>query len=131
MSYTKEQKKEYFAKLRERWAENKKRAEDDTEARGKYDAIVAEAPSYGISYYSFYLTLQAMKANGWDGTPYIDTKTFKGWKEAGFIVKKGEKSKIDGITWLEIKDKEAGDDDDGFLLPKLYHLFHRSQVEAL
>lgn len=127
-TYTKEQKKEYFSKLRQEWQENKEKAEKDDNAKEQYQAILKEAGG-NISYYSFYFTLQEMQRQGLEGTPYIDAKTFKGWREAGFSVKKGEKSTIHGITWIEIGNED--DKDDGFLLPKRYALFHRSQVEGL
>ena len=133
MTYTKEQKKEYFNSLRERWAKNKELAENDTTARGQYEAMSKESEK-GFSYYGFYFALLSMRANGFEGLPYIDAKTFQGWKKAGFIVKKGAKSRIEGITWLEVgesKDKDGQKNDDGYLLPKMYHLFHRSQVEEL
>lgn len=57
-------------------------------------------------------------------------KTFKGWTEAGFKVKKGEKSQVKGLTRLKSGSKGA-DDDDGYVFPKVYHLFHSSQVEQL
>jgi hypothetical protein len=129
MTYTQEQKKEYFASLREKWQANKALAEGDTVAHEKYMAIVAEAPDNRISYYSFYFTLQSMRAHEYDGTPYIDCKTFAGWVNAGFRVKKGEKSHIDGITWLQAKNKDGSDAD--MVYPKMYHLFHRSQVEEI
>ena len=72
-----------------------------------------------------------MENNGFDGFPYIDCKTYKNWQENGFIVKKGEKSKIDGITWIAPKGKDGEEEDGKGLYPKRYRLFHRSQVEAL
>lgn len=129
-----EEKKLYFAQLRERWAENKKSAEGDADARARYDAIIAEAPDFKMSFYSFYFTLQSMHAQGLDGTPYIDTKTFNGWIQSGFKVKKGEHSVIDGITWIASNSNsksEAKKKDDGFVYPKIYKLFHRTQVEAI
>lgn len=75
-TYTKEEKKEYFQKLRDRWSENKKNAENDKDAKLKYEAIVREFPSYKISFNSFYFTLQEMVKQGLEGIPYIDTKYF-------------------------------------------------------
>lgn len=123
MKYTNEQKQEYFRKLRERWQNSKAFADNDETAKALYQEVDGK-----FSYYSFYFTLMDMKACGYDGIPYVDCKTFNGWKEAGFKVKKGEKSRISGIVWLSPKDEEGNEDDD-FVYPKLYHLFHRSQVE--
>lgn len=130
-TYTKEQKQEYFKKLRERWAECKKLSEQDTDAKLKYEQVIKQAGGK-FSYTSFYFTLLDMKRAGLDGLPYIDTKTFNGWVKAGFKVIKGEHSKISGLTWLEVQSKQEKEaDENGFLIPKQYHLFHRSQVEAI
>jgi len=81
-----------------------------------------------------------MRAHNFDGIPYLDMKTYQGWKSSGFQVKRGEKSVVSGITWVgvgtrsedpkEAERAEAGGDK-GFVFPKEYHLFHRSQVEAI
>ena len=136
---TKEEKAKYYKELRERWTENKKLADDDKDAKKRYEGLNREVLKIGkFSYYSFYFTLQSMRRQKLEGTPYVDCKTFNGWHDAGFKVKKGEKSVIDGITWFSVyrkganKDKKKEDeDDDSFLVPKLYHLFHRSQVEEI
>jgi hypothetical protein len=133
MAYTKEQKKEYFKNLRARWQACKIASEQDENAKAKWQAVHEQAGGK-ISYTSFYFTLLDMKRAGFEGLPYIDTKTFNGWKQAGFIVKKGETAKIEGVAWLEVgasKDDKGEENDDGFLMPKAYKLFHRSQVEAI
>lgn len=127
-AYTKEQKAEYFKTLREKWNKNKTDADNDTDARAKYEAIHKEANGK-FSYYSFYFTLMDMNRNGYAGNPYVDCKTFNGWREAGFRVKKGEKSKIAGITWIAVGKGE--NDADDFMYPKSYHLFHKTQVELI
>lgn len=66
-----------------------------------------------------------MKQAGFDWLPGLDMKTYKGWKTFWMTVKKGEKSKVAGITWLWVKNKE----DEEFLMPKQYNLFHTSQVQ--
>jgi hypothetical protein len=58
--------------------------------------------------------------------PGLDCKTFKGWKDCGFKVKKGQKSRMFGITWVPYDDKDW---EKGWMYPKVYHLFHTSQVE--
>lgn len=70
-----------------------------------------------------------MEKLGLEGTPYVDTKTFKGWKESGFKVKKGEHSQINGMTFLILKDEEESLIK--HVVPKVYHLFHSSQVQAI
>lgn len=129
-AYTPDQKKTYFAGLREQWKANKEAAEKDGDARAQYDAMKRESPSMSVSYWSFYFTLSAMRRQGMDGLPYIDAKTFNGWRGAGFQVRKGEKSTLDGITWIEVRGKDEPDDE-GFMLPKKYALFHRRQVDAI
>lgn len=130
--YTKEQRAEYFKALRERWSINKAQSEQDSDAKAKYDAIRKESPTFTISYAGFYFTLKAMQAQGLEGLPYIDAKTFNGWRASGYKVKKGEHSTIDGITWIQAKSKDGNDDDDDApLYPKAYALFHKSQVEAI
>jgi len=125
MKYTKDQKKEYFQGLRDRWAENKKLADNDQQAQALYNEVGGD-----VSYYSFFFVLQDLRRLGLSGTPYIDTKTFRGWQSAGFVVKKGERSNIHGITWLAPKDKD-GNEDGSFRFPKRYNLFHRSQVQEI
>lgn len=126
MKYTKEQKKKYYANLRKKWRETKKLIES-----GKFSAILKQAPK-GISRISFVLTYTEMQINGFDGIPYIDCKTYKLWKENGFMVKKGEKSKIKGITWINVNKTEKGKEEkDKYLMPKIYNLFHKSQVKKL
>ena len=127
MKYTKEQKQKYFKELRARWKASKELADKDETAKALYQ----EAGSQ-FSYYSFYFTLMDMRRLGYNGLPYIDCKTFNGWKEIGFQVRKGEKSKISGIIWIHPKTKnEIGEEEEieDSIYPKIYHLFHKTQVE--
>lgn len=136
MKRTKEEKKAYLKQLRNHWKETKKLLSED-----KINEIQAIIASHGmnISAMGFFFVSLQLKKLGLDGLPYLDAKTYKGWKENGFHVKKGEKSQISGITWInvggdddpDIADKDhKATDDGGFMFPKEYHLFHRSQVEA-
>ena len=120
-------KKEYFQTLRENWKKAKVLAEDPT-YKEKFLLLMTQSPNLRISSTGFAFCLMSMQANGFEGLPYLDCKTFKGWKEAGFIVKKGEKSKIDGITWISTTKE---DEEEGGLYPKMYRLFHSTQVQAL
>jgi hypothetical protein len=74
-----------------------------------------------------------MQAQGLDGLPYIDAKTFQGWKESGFVVNKGEHSTLSGLTWIgaKITNKDTGEEETAYVFPKEYHLFHRSQVSPI
>ena len=127
MKHTKEQKQEYFKQLRTNWQNAKQQLTDE-----KICEIEAIIKTHGmdISATGFMFVSIQMRHLGLDGIPYLDAKTYKGWKENGYHVKKGEKSLISGITWINCnKDDEQHDND--FVFPKSYHLFHRSQVEEI
>jgi hypothetical protein len=129
MKYSRKQKKQYFKELRARWKASKEMADNDETAK----ALYREAGG-GFSYYSFYFTLMDMRKCGYDGIPYVDCKTFRGWIDSGFRVKKGEKSRISGIVWLHpvSKDEDGKEVEDiENTYPKLYHLFHKSQAEEI
>ena len=130
-TYTKEEKKIYFSELRARWQTIK-----DGVTSGKLDEIKAIIAEHGlnVSPWSYAFAAASMKHYGFDGIQYLDCKTFLGWRATGFTVRKGEKSKISGIVWIgcgnkseDIEKREGADT--GYMIPKEYHLFHRSQVE--
>jgi len=129
-TYTKAEKRAYYSKLQKRWKEIKELADNDQTAQALF-----EATGGNHSYYSFYFTLLDMRAQGLEGLPYIDCKTFDGWKQSGYLVKKGEVSKINGIVWIRAQRNTAQgtyEEIDGApLFPKMYHLFHTSQVNEL
>ena len=56
------------------------------------EALFREAGLKGVSYFSFYFVLKQMQKLKFKGLPYIDAKTFQGWVDNGYKVKKGEKS---------------------------------------
>ena len=128
--YNKEQKAEYFKQLREQW----KKAKEISALEGKEIEAIIMTHGLNISITGFQVVITQMKEQGLDGLPYLDAKTYKGWKESGYQVKRGQSSTLSGITWIGTKGKEAaengGEDKKGFTFPKCYHLFHRSQVEA-
>jgi hypothetical protein len=132
MKYTKEQKSRYFRQLRERWKEAKNEANTDE--------IQAIINNHGlkISVTGYAFVSRQMTAACFDGLPYLDMKTFKGWMDNGFRVIKGEKSKVQGITWIRVLPKNNSqsnnnneDEDRSYLMPKVYSLFHKSQVEEI
>jgi hypothetical protein len=124
--FTKEQKKEYFTNLRNEWKLAKEKADKDQKMKDAYEEMKLSEGSY----WSFYFTLIDMQSQKMEGFPYLDAKTFNKWKEEGFIVKKGEKSKLRGLVWKSFtKDKD--DKLSTVLYPKVYNLFHRSQVEVI
>lgn len=125
VKFTKEQRVKYYQELRSKWMMNKLKADGDDKASQTYKKLGLK-----VSFYGFYWTMMQMEEQHLDGLPYIDAKTYKGWLETGFKVKKGEKSTLSGIVWREIKAKDADEDDEPlYLLPKVYSLFHKSQVE--
>jgi len=122
-------KKEYFEALRNRWKEAKEYAERD-----EIKALFQHALENGlkVSAHSFAFVKKQLDEKGLEGTPYLDTKTFQGWVDNGFKVKKGEKSFLQGITFLPVeREKETGEKEVAYTVPKAYHLFHKSQVEAI
>lgn len=132
-NYTKEEKHQYFKALRERWAKTKELAEKD-EIKAAF--LAAQMEGLNVSVSGFAWVYAQMKDQGLEGVPVIDAKTFQGWKESGFKVKKGEHSTLMGITWWINTDEkgnegEEGDKEKPYIFPKAYHLFHRSQVEEL
>ena len=129
--FSKEQKSEYFAGLREKWQQAKTMSADQKQIT---EAIML-AHGLKMSLTGFYYVQAQMQAQGLDGLPYIDAKTFQGWKESGFIVCKGQHSSLNGLTWISAKASNESTvpdtEEKGFVFPKEYHLFHRSQVEPI
>ncbi len=123
--FTKEQKAEYFANLRQEWQAAKQHA---VEHQDEIGAII-QNHGLNISQTGFSLVSAQMSAHGFDGLPYLDVKTFNGWKDNGYKVKKGEKSVLHSLVWIGAGTDE--DDDDGYVFPKMTVLFHRSQVEEI
>lgn len=131
--FCKEEKAAYFKGLRDKWKAAKKIAEED----GNEFRAIIENHGLKISVTGFILCSQQMKALGLPGIPYLDCKTYLGWKENGYFVRKGEKSQIMGLTWVTAGAKEKDEPSEGeedkadYVFPKAYHLFHRSQVEEI
>ena len=131
--YTREQKTAYYQSLRNRWQATKNVGNED-----EIKAVMMER-GMNFSVRSYILVDMQLRALGLEGIPYVDTKTYQGWKESGYQVKKSEKSQIDGITWIAVHGKEIEEPTDedtgngkaGYAMPKAYALFHRSQVEEL
>lgn len=132
--YTKEEIREFYQKQRDRWKASKDLVNTD-ECR----AILREMAAQGIdnvSPTSIIFVVSQLKELGLPGLPFVDVKTFQGWKEIGMCVRKGEKAILTGVSWkpTERKNPETGElqqDHDGRLLAKSYSLFHKSQVKAI
>lgn len=132
--YTPEEIKQYYAEIRDRWSRAKEYANTD-----KCKAILAAMALHGItetSPTSVMAVQMQLEELGLDGLPFVDVKTFQGWKEIGYVVRKGQKSILTGVSWkpTEKKNRETGETEEtggGRLLAKGYALFHRSQVEKI
>jgi len=127
---TPEERKEFQTMLRHMW----KTAKELTEKEGNSVQAVIDTLGIEASPISFILVRSQMRAQGLEGTPYIDMKTFQGWIENGFKVKKGEKAKAYGITWVAVKSKDEDNkvmSEDDYMYPKAYYLFHKDQVEPI
>ena len=124
--------KDHSKELRDRW--NRAKSMLDDKKISEIDAIMA-THGLNISRIGFMVVSQGMKQQGLEGIPYLDAKTYKGWRENGFQVRKGEKSTLGSITWVGVGKKEPTpakpEGESGFLFPKSYNLFHRSQVDAI
>jgi hypothetical protein len=59
--------------------------------------------------------------------PFMDCRTFNGWKEISWRVKRGEKS-LRSITFVEIFDKQGNSVKK---IPRTVHLFHYKQCEKV
>ena len=118
--------------LRGQWKQTKENLTEN-----KISEIEAIMKIHGMNFspIGFQIVYQEMQQQGFDGIPYVDAKTYKGWRENGFQVRKGEKSTLGSITWVGVGKKEATPDNPdgkgGFMFPKSYNLFHRSQVDAI
>lgn len=122
--YTKEEKNVYFREVRASWKWAKEEADVN-----KIQDLIDNHGLGNISVTGFAFVLQQMEDLGLTGLPYVDMKTYKGWKEVGHKVKKGEKSKVKGITWIGTKKEDDGDSFRSY--PKVYHLFHTNQTEEI
>jgi hypothetical protein len=136
--YTPEQKTEYFNEMRCKWAQAKELSATD-EMKAIYNQLHAMGIG-DISIYNTSLILMQAYSLGLEGLPYVDFKTYENWQKCGFQVRKGEKSPVFSITWIGGKGSDddtpstgagGGDKQDGRRYPKLTHLFHSSQVEAI
>jgi hypothetical protein len=133
-TYTKEDRSAFYRSLREQW----KRASETVDLQDplllELYAEAARAGLENISQASFAFVFAQMKEQGLTGIPYVDCKTFEGWKRSGFHVRRGEQSRLKGLTWLRAETKNAADAPSAEaerIYPKVYHLFHRSQVEEI
>ena len=118
--FSKEEKAAYYKAMRDQW----QAAKDYSETHADEIVEIIAEQGLNISPKSFALIYQQMQALGLEGWPYLDAKTYQGWKENGYQVKKEEKSALKGIRWIEAgpkKNQEPEDDDDGgYMFPRVY-----------
>lgn len=89
-----------------------------------------------VSTYSFCEVQEVMKKRNLAGVPFLDTKTFNGWRAVGRRVKRGEKAIYQSVSWNKIENiKEHADGTievkDEFSGGKVYSIFHISQTEEI
>ncbi len=129
-TYTKEERAQYFQDLRNRWQAAKDLSQDNAILAAHHEAQVIAGRSFSVA--SFADVKRQLVDLKLSGTPYVDTKTYKAWRDSGMQVRKGEKSKITGLTWIKADDSKTDDDKKtSFTFPKEYHLFHSSQVQPI
>lgn len=118
------------AELRARW-----KAVKESATAGEMAEAEAAMATHGldVSTTGYVLALRLMRQAGLDGIPYLDCKTFQGWKKSGFCVRKGEKTIGHGISWVTVGNRQGDDGEEkgGFCFPKSYALFHSSQVDPI
>lgn len=125
MKHSKEDVKNYYAWLRQKRKEAKELSLNITELdKEQLKKVQMAVPT--MSWIWYYFCKIQMDSLWLEWLPWIDCKTFNLWKESWFKVKKWEKSKITGLTWIRVNDE-----DDSYAYPKVYHLFHTSQVEEI
>ena len=128
--FTPEQKREYFAGLRNQWQAAKALAAADDSIGAMYTQLCTMGVG-DISMYNVSLILMQARQLNLDGLPYVDFKTYEMWRKAGFQVRKGETSPVFSLTWIGTKSDDETEATDRPKYPKLTHLFHSSQVEAI
>ena len=124
------ERREYTIDLRNRWKLAKQASENMTDAQAlQLEEVRAIIPTMSAT--GFLFILIQMTRLWLSGLPGLDALTFNWWKARGYAVKKGEKSKLHGVTWIVSGEKDGEDGDDKIMYPKSYHLFHSSQVEEV
>ena len=120
-----------------RWRAAKKYAADNAEnIKAQFEAAMSIA-GIQISVTNFCLVLQQMTAQKLKGVPYIDARTFDGWRFAGRYVRKGESATLHSITWVAggRPAPEPGNNETPEEMTRLYPrataLFHISQTEPI
>lgn len=122
---TKAEVKKFYAGMRSQWKEAKELSLKMLPLQKKeLEKIQKVLPAMSPMGYMF--CKKQMENQGLNGLPWLDCKTFKGRKESGFVVKKWEHAKVHGLSRIAVWDEWKE-----FRYPKVYNLFHSSQVEAI
>jgi hypothetical protein len=111
------------------WKESKEWG-DEAQIKALLETIESQLRTKGMSYRNVALVAMQMENLGLNGVPYLHTRTYGAWKEAGRQVKKGEKSLLFSITWIG-KSGESEGEESSRLYPKMTNLFHFDQTEAI
>ena len=104
---------------------------DEAQIKALVLTIESQLRTQGMSHRNVALVAMQMENLGLNGVPYLHTRTYGAWKEAGRQVKKGEKSLLFSITWIGGKAGEDGEEGSSRLYPKMTNLFHFDQTEAI
>lgn len=127
---TTEEKKELRDRAIGLWKTSKEWG-DEAQIKALVMTIESQLRTQGMSYRNVALVAMQMENLGLNGVPYLHTRTYGGWKEAGRQVKKGEKSLLFSITWIGGNSGEDGEEGSSRLYPKMTNLFHFDQTEAI
>lgn len=111
------------------WKDSKDWGDENT-IKALLATIEEQLKTRGLSERNYKLVAFQMQQQGLNGSPYLHTRKFKGWLEAGRQVRKGEKSTLFSITWISSGGKE-GDEESGRCYPKVTHLFHFDQTDPI
>ncbi|MGL5062087.1 MAG: hypothetical protein ACRC62_19105 [Microcoleus sp.] len=127
---TAEEKKELRDKAIGLWKESKEWG-DEAQIKALVMTIESQLKTQGMSHRNVALVAMQMENLGLQGVPYLHTRTYGAWKEAGRQVKKGEKSLLFSITWIGGKSDDSDEEGNSRLYPKMTNLFHFDQTEAI
>ena len=105
----------------------------DTPETQSFLATAIEQFGGEINPNSFAFVLTQMRLQGLKGFPYVHTRTYRHWRESGRQVRKGEKSHLHSVTWINSKsNQEKGEvEGEGRAYPKITNLFHISQTDPI
>lgn len=116
------------------WKESKEWG-DEAQIKALLLTIETQLKTQGMSQRNVQLVGMQMENLGLHGVPYLHTRTYKAWREAGRQVRKGEKSILFSITWIGKKEGSSESEDSELknskLYPKMTNLFHFDQTEAI